>query len=260
MVRLLNVFAPRAQAAKPAVRPPRVPEGMRVYAVGDIHGRLDLLRMLQSLMDADQAAHPGSRVQEVYLGDYVDRGPQSFEVIEALIARARERDVVLICGNHEEYMHASVDEMEVMKPWLNSGGQTTVASYLSAWPSQATPEELWEAWRNAVPRHHLAFLSGLAPYYVCGDYVFVHAGIRPGIPLALQNPQDLRWIRQEFLNHREPFEKFVVHGHTPVPDVDVQANRINIDTGAYATGNLTCLVLEGETREILSTESLFFPD
>ncbi|MFS8038252.1 metallophosphoesterase family protein [Xanthobacter sp. AM11] len=231
---------------------PLVPDHMRVYAIGDIHGRLDLLTALHAAIDEDMAEHPGPDCIEVYLGDYVDRGPQSAGVLDALLARARTRRTVFLSGNHEEVMLDSLASRDAFSRWLRMGGLETVFSYV---PPQPGLDEghLWLRWRSAVRQEHIHFLRDLATSYACGNYAFVHAGLKPGVPLEEQQRADMLWIRGEFLDCQDWFGHCVVHGHTPKREPEVFANRINIDTGAYATGHLTCLVLEGGDRFLIST-------
>lgn len=231
---------------------PRVPRGRRVYAVGDVHGHASLLARIQQAIDEDMAAHPGVAAVEVYLGDYVDRGPNSAGVLDALIARKLTHNAVCLSGNHEAVMKEALASPEAFARWLGMGGRETVTSYLG--PRRAHDEAtLWQAWRSAMPRAHLAFLDGLETRFVCGDYVFVHAGVRPGVPLEQQSAEDMMWIRRPFLDCGDWLGHCVVHGHTPGREPEFRSNRINIDTAAYATGRLTCLVLEGEERFLIAT-------
>jgi serine/threonine protein phosphatase 1 len=230
--------------------PPQIPSGTRIYAVGDVHGRADLLADVFARIDADQRAYPVGRAIEIFLGDYVDRGPASREVIERLIARAAARETVCLRGNHEAFMLDFIGNPAVLPEWQRYGGLSTLISY-GLRPAMSADEgqraALAKAFGQTLPRAHLSFLRGLKPTFTCGDFFFVHAGVRPGVALAKQQESDLLWIREDFLLHEEPFEKVVVHGHTPVAEPDVRDNRINIDTGAYATNRLTCLVLEGDS-------------
>lgn len=231
---------------------PLIPDDLRVYAVGDVHGRLDLLTALQSAIDEDMDAHPGPDCIEIYLGDYVDRGPQSAGVLDALMERGRTRRTVFLSGNHESVMLDALVSQEAFSRWLRMGGLETVLSYVMPQPG-LDEGQLWLAWRNAMQPEHVAFLRQLATNFVCGNYVFVHAGLRPGLALEEQRPEDMMWIRGEFLECPDWFGHCVVHGHTPKKDPEVLGNRINIDTGAYATGHLTCLVLEGADRFLIAT-------
>jgi serine/threonine protein phosphatase 1 len=235
--------------------PPRAPAGVRLYAVGDIHGRADVLTELFTLIDQDLQARPNMRSIEVYLGDFIDRGPHSRQVLDLLIARRRHHVAVFLKGNHEAYAHQVLSDPSVLSDWLQIGGANTLLSYGVA-PSgcdrdQQAQQAIAASFRQALPDSHYHFLQGLGLSLSCGDYFFVHAGVRPGIPLVRQSEQDLLWIRDDFLLHEEDFGKVVVHGHSPTNLPDIRPNRINIDTGAYATGRLTCLVLEGDGMRFL---------
>lgn len=230
----------------PAVRP-IVPEGLRIYAVGDVHGRADLLKQLLSRIDDDLKDHPIAETIHVFLGDYIDRGRDSAAVLDLLIERARIHHLACLKGNHEIYLTEFLENPRILGAWAQYGALPTLASYglqptLNASPKQQA--DLATGLCKAMPKSHGEFLARLQPSFTCGDFFFVHAGVRPGTPLASQSEDDLLWIRDDFLLHEEPFEKIIVHGHTPVKEPDVRKNRINIDTGAYATGRLTCLKLE----------------
>jgi serine/threonine protein phosphatase 1 len=244
-----------ARAPKPDAVRPRVPDGTRVYAVGDIHGRLDLLRAIDRLIAADAAASPAARNVVVYLGDYVDRGDHSREVIDWLIDHPLAGfERVLLLGNHEDSMLQFRHDLQIGPAWLSFGGAATLHSYGIKPP--ATDREFVRVQaelRAQLPERHLAFLRGLALSHVEGDFYFVHAGVRPGVPLDAQSPQDQLWIRDEFLASRQDFGKIVVHGHTITDEPEVKRNRIGIDTGAFASGTLTCLVLAGEAWSFLRT-------
>lgn len=235
-------------------RPPGVPEGVRIYAIGDIHGRADLLGALLSRIDAHLARHPIAHCVEVFLGDYVDRGPASRQVLDRLVDRGRTGRTIFLKGNHEILMSSFVTNPHILDDWQRLGGLETLLSY-GIKPSfnadRTIQAKLSAALGKALPESHRRFLGGLRPSFTCGDFFFVHAGIRPGIPLLEQSEEDLLWIRQEFLVSEDDFGKVVVHGHTPVLQPDFRPNRINIDTGAYATGQLTCLMLEGYGMSIL---------
>jgi serine/threonine protein phosphatase 1 len=233
---------------------PRVPDGIRIYAIGDIHGRADLLDRVLKRIDTDLATNPVSHAIEVFLGDYVDRGSTSREVLDRLVARKRTHRTVFLKGNHEPFMTGFVANPRILADWQRLGGLETLMSY-GITPSinadTAAQARLAAAFDQALPESHRRFLRDLKSSFTCGDFFFVHAGIRPGIPLAKQHEEDLLWIRQEFLMCEEDFGKIVVHGHTPVPQLDIRPNRINIDTGAYATGNLTCLMLENDKMRVI---------
>ncbi len=250
----------RLFGAKPVIweKPPAVPDGRRVYAVGDIHGRLDLLRALHRLIERDAAARPDLARTVVYLGDYVDRGRLSRQTIDYLLDQPLPGfESVYLRGNHEAVMVRSLADPRTARHWLGLGGDMTLCSYgITLTASEATPETITEArtaLRDALPRRHYRFLRRLRPAHTVGDYHFVHAGIRPGVPLDTQDPEDLMWIRDKFLTSKKHHGKVVVHGHSPVEEVEFRDNRIGIDTGAYASGRLTALVLEGTTRRLLAT-------
>jgi serine/threonine protein phosphatase 1 len=235
--------------------PPVLPEGVRIYAVGDVHGRSDLLRQLFSRIDGDLRANPAKEAIHVFLGDYIDRGNDSAGVLDFLIARSQTNQLYCLKGNHEIFLAEFLENPGVFKPWIQNGALPTLASYgLKPAINAGVKEraELSASLRNAMPDSHFRFLTELKLSFTCGDYYFVHAGVRPGTPLAIQHEEDLLWIRDEFLLHEEPFEKIIVHGHTPVLEPEVRPNRINIDTGAYATGRLTCLRLEGDKIGFIS--------
>lgn len=231
--------------------PPRYPalEGVTAYVVGDIHGCLEPLRRTLGVIDDDRARRGGGSCVEVFLGDYVDRGPDSAGVIDLLIARSRARGVVFIKGNHDALMEEFARGRRELDDWLPLGGAETLRSY------GATPDMMGgdpAALRQLVPRRHLDFLRGCIPMHRAGGYAFVHAGVRPGVPLAAQAPQDLMWIRDDFLKNRGDFGAIVVHGHTPVAEVEFRRNRIGVDTGAYMTGRLSCLRIDGAGPAILA--------
>ena len=233
---------------------PRTPDGVRVYAVGDIHGRADLLDQVLKRIDADLAKNSARHGIEIYLGDYIDRGPASRQVLDQLVARSRTHRTVFLKGNHETYLADFVTNPPILEEWQRLGGLETLMSYgitPSINPDAAAQSRLAAALDQALPESHRHFLGDLKPSYTCGDFFFVHAGVRPGIPLAKQREEDLLWIRRDFLLCEENFGKIVVHGHTPVAQPDIRPNRINIDTGAYATGRLTCLMLVDDKMEFI---------
>jgi len=236
-------------------RKPAIPPGQRVYAVGDVHGRLDLFEAIIEAIEEDDAAGVPARTTIVLLGDLVDRGPDSAGVI----ARAREwqgrRRVRALCGNHEEMFLASFDNREVLRHFLQFGGRETLASYgIKANPRKKKHfDELQRLMREQVPREDIAFLASFEDMVTIGDYAFVHAGIVPEVRLAEQSRQDLRWIREPFLSYGEPHSHVVVHGHTIYPEAELRENRIGIDTGAFNSGRLTALVLEGTGRRLIQT-------
>lgn len=232
----------------------RLPEGVRIYAIGDIHGRADLLDRTISRIDTHVAGNPVARPIILFVGDYVDRGPSSKNVIDLLIGIAGARETVFLRGNHEEFMLNFLSTPSMLREWGRAGGLETLMSY-GLQPTlnsdSAVQIELAKALAAALPQEHRRFLDSLFPFFSCGGYFFAHAGVRPGVALREQKSEDLLWIRDEFLLHEEDFGKVVIHGHTPVPEIDVRPNRINIDTGAYITGRLSCLVLEKDRFEPL---------
>lgn len=239
-------------------RESRVPEGQRVYAIGDIHGRLDLLKALHAIIAEDAARAPDRSKTMVYLGDYIDRGIDSRGVIERLLGAPLE-DVtpVFLLGNHEDTLLRFLDDHGIGESWLLFGGDATLYSYgvqLAGSPSdQRTMIDAQLNLRENIPESHLAFLRGLETHYRIGDFFFTHAGIRPGVPLDEQATEDLIWIRDEFLRSTADHGAVVVHGHSISLEVEDLPNRINIDTGAYASNVLTCLVLEGAKHWLLQT-------
>lgn len=244
----------KSRQSAETVATPNLPEGVRIYAVGDIHGRADLLEQTFARIDADLAKHPAPTPIQVFLGDYIDRGPKSAQVLEHLVQRGRTHRTICLKGNHEIYLLEFLRNPEILRPWGQFGGLTTLLSYgltPSLNPADEEQVKLAEELDRVLPPDHRQFLGALPLSFSCGDYFFVHAGVRPGESLSRQRDEDLLWIRDEFLLHEEAFEKIVVHGHTPVMEPDVRRNRINIDTGAYATGRLTCLRLEGDEISFL---------
>jgi serine/threonine protein phosphatase 1 len=245
------------RAIEPAPPAARVPDGLRVYAVGDIHGRLDLLDQLLFRIDADERTRGGARTQLIFLGDLVDRGPQSAGVVQrALELKQSGRPVRFLMGNHEEvFLKALKGSLEALRFFVKIGGRSTILSYgFSEQEYDALDyDDLLAALIERVPAEHVAFLDGFEDRITIGDYLFVHAGIRPRIPVEEQTGGDLRWIRSEFLDFRGSHGPIVVHGHTISDEVEERSNRIGIDTGAFASGRLTALGLEGGERWYLST-------
>lgn len=235
-----------------------VPDGEVVYAIGDIHGCSDLLSALLARIERDAARGRPVKKTLIFLGDYVDRGPDSRGVIEMLRAGLpRGFEARCLKGNHEQLLLDFLDDPARLDAWRSNGGEETLRSYgvdVDGLARRAAPPALWrEAFAAALPASHLRFLQSLALKYVVGDYVFVHAGLRPGVPLDEQAPADLLWIRHAFLDAETPFGKVVVHGHTPERGPVVRPNRIGIDTGAVFSGCLTAMRLENGTRSFLST-------
>ena len=235
-----------------------VPPGTRVYAIGDVHGELGALTRLLGKIREDAERPAAERRVLIFLGDYVDRGLQSRQVIDLLLGLPPPGfEGVFLKGNHDALLLAFLDGAGGAPEWLGVGGQATLLSYGVALPPGPRDTALFatvhEAFARVFPPAHRAFLEGLALAHVEGDYAFVHAGIRPGIPLRSQQEDDLLWIRDEFIHDRSDHGKIVVHGHSVTGRPELRRNRIGIDTGAYATGRLTCLVLEGASRRFLTS-------
>ncbi len=260
MAVMTPITAPEQSGSEPSdfgQSGPRAAAGDVVYAVGDLHGRSDLLDHMQGLILADAAGRAAERRWIVYLGDYVDRGRDSKGVIERLVAGPPAGfEQVCLMGNHEAWLLDFLTDARHGAGWLMNGGEETLASYgvtVGGGLGRDRLKGARAALAAALPAAHRAFLVGLALMWRCGDYAFVHAGVRPGVALAAQDRRDLLWIRDEFLDAEDDFGAVVVHGHTIGDTPDVQANRIGIDTGAFATGRLTCLALEGNKRRFLQT-------
>lgn len=237
-------------------RPVRLPEGLRIYAIGDVHGRADLLDRLLSRINAHRTAYPATRPVVLLIGDYIDRGPASRQVLDLLINRANGQEMIFLRGNHDVFVRRFLEDPATLRDWSKIGGLETLMSYglkPSLNPGTDAQKELAVALNAVLPESHRRFLATLPSSFTCGGYFFAHAGVRPGIPLAQQSDEDLLWIRDEFLLYEDRFERIVVHGHTPVREIDIRSNRINIDTGAYATGRLSCLILEGNRVEPLES-------
>jgi len=232
--------------------------GHRIYAVGDIHGRLDLLDDLLERIRGDLVARPHPQPLLVFLGDYIDRGPEVRGVIERLIGlRDGPLPVRFLLGNHDSYIGAYLEEPDWYDRtyhWLHEamGGNATLASYGVPGASWDRAEATRDAFANAFPAEHMAFIDACETIIRIGDYAFVHAGVRPGVPLDRQERDDLIWIREPFLTSKADFGAKVVHGHTIVPAVEHHANRIAVDTGAVRTGVLSAIMLEGDQVELLT--------
>jgi serine/threonine protein phosphatase 1 len=246
----------------PASRPgplgarPVLPPGHRAYAIGDVHGCLDQLRALHALIAADLAARPVARPVLIHMGDLIDRGTDSAGVVALLAAGSPIRGVptLNLSGNHEQMLLEvlSIGTRQVAEHWLANGGDATLRSW--GVPHRAPAKD----WPALLPSEHLAFVRALLPLHRIGSWLFVHAGVRPGVPLDLQAHEDLLWIREPFLSHTGPLlpeapEIAVLHGHTPVGRPDQRGWRLGIDTGAFKGGALTCAVLEGPTVAFLQS-------
>ena len=228
---------------------PRLPDGLRIYAVSDIHGCANLLANVFAAVDLHLSRAEPVRALHVFLGDYIDRGPASCQTIDMLIDRSRRHECIFLKGNHEALLLDILGDAGGLETWKYYGGFQTLISYGIAPPMKPDPDEqkqLVSELVDRIPDSHRRFFDNLRSSFSCGDFFFSHAGVRPGVSLRRQREEDLLWIRDEFLESERDFGKFVVHGHTPVPNPDIRSNRINIDTGAYATGVLTLLIIEGE--------------
>jgi len=236
----------------------RVPDGEIVYAIGDIHGRHDLLcRLHQSIAEDLATMTAGRSASIIYLGDYIDRGPDSRAVLDHLLDHSvNGAQSTFLRGNHEDTLLRFLDGQDGGEQWLALGAGATARSYgvsLRSQEGKALPPDVIRTRMNAaVPARHLTFLRALRLSHEVGDYLFVHAGIRPGRRLDEQDPQDMLWIRDEFLRSRRNHGSFIVHGHAASSEIVVRRNRICVDTMAYATDRLTSIVLEGTSRRFMS--------
>ena len=235
----------------------------RAYVVGDIHGRLDLLEDLLTKIHAELEHRPVSKALLVFVGDLIDRGPSSAQVIERLRTYSRaDIQPIFLLGNHEEILLRILDgESELITKWRWFGGSECLESYGldAARLGRLSEEDALEVIRAAIPREHVEFLESFVDSYRFGDYLFVHAGIRPGIELEQQSQFDLRWIREPFLLDESDHGFVVVHGHTISNKVEERPNRIGIDTGAYRTDVLTALAIEGDERWLMDTRRTDVP-
>lgn len=259
MLRLFRKSAEPAPVEVEEAAPTRaasIGENKRVYAIGDIHGRADLFEELLRRIDNDDADSIPCPTELILLGDLIDRGPASRQVVEDAMFLSQSGAMRCLKGNHEEiFIRAARGEVAATRFFCRIGGQQTLHSYgLPDADYVSFNDEQLTQWMLAnIPRAHVDFIDSFDDLIEIGDYAFVHAGIRPGIPLNAQDPEDLRWIRAEFLKSREPFGKVIIHGHTITQNVDEHANRIGIDTGAYMSGRLTAIGLHGEEHWFLST-------
>ncbi len=236
-----------------------IPEGRRVYAIGDVHGRNDLLKRLLDKIIADDHERSDVESEIIFLGDLVDRGPDSSGVLElAMQLREELGSVRFLAGNHEEvYLGAATGVEKRVRFFNRIGGKETILSYDITLKEYMNLEmsELASMMPDLLPQRHVDFVNSFEDQIVVGDYAFVHAGIRPGVPLAEQTSKDMRWIREEFLASKQPHEKVIIYGHTISDDVVEAGNRIGIDTGAYYSDKLTSIVLEGSERRYIDTAS-----
>ncbi|MGH1479153.1 MAG: metallophosphoesterase [Geminicoccales bacterium] len=240
-------------------RPASIPPGICVYAIGDIHGRADLMiEMHRMIMEDCQDLTPGTEKVLVYVGDFVDRGLESSQVLDLLIEEPLpDFGAVYLVGNHDAWFLSFLVDPKIGPSWLRYGGDATLHSYGvrvgMARDDMQYFKRLQRELAERVPAEHLSFLRGLEITFQIGDYLFVHAGIRPHIPIGEQSPDDLLWIREPFLSCNDDLGVVVVHGHTVEAEPTLRNNRIGIDTGACWTGNLTCVVLEEDSIRFLTT-------
>jgi serine/threonine protein phosphatase 1 len=255
LLRWANPFLGALRKTSPAVAAARhVPDGTRVYCVGDIHGRDDLLREMAERVEADMEVRSFDRAVTVFLGDYVDRGLGSMQVVERLAASEWPAPMIALAGNHEDLLLTFLDDKGLLELWRGLGGLETLHSYgvdIGLASAGRDFEAVQAAFAARLPVRHRHFLKSLQVSTTIGDYFFCHAGVRPGVPLDRQDRDDLLNIRDPFLSSGAEHGKLVVHGHTPCLAPEVRPNRIGIDTAAYATGRLTCLVLERDERRFL---------
>ncbi|MGB7373794.1 metallophosphoesterase family protein [Pontixanthobacter sp.] len=243
----------KAFRRKSSQRAPRLPEGERVYAIGDIHGRRDLFDALVAAIEKDDRKSGKANTTIVLLGDLIDRGPDSAGVIKAARALQDRHTVRYLIGNHEEMLLDAFKSIDVMRHFLKHGGRETILSYGVSIKTfnGSTTEELQKMMKALIPKSDRNFIKGFEEIIEIGDYVFVHAGIDPERPVSEQRRRDTRWIRDPFLNSTKQHSHMIVHGHTIAEEIDQRANRIGLDTGAYKFGKLTAIVLQGTTRRYI---------
>lgn len=254
-------MASESQAVALELSPPKVPAGTLVYAVGDVHGCVDLLEKMHAEIMRDAGNAEAERRVVVYLGDYVDRGPDSRGVVDMLLDKPLDGfESYYLMGNHEDFLLEFLDDPEIGPGWIFNGGAATLESYgvdadFGVGFGLKELVELQEKFIEALPERHLKFYRDLAFTHEEGDYFFVHAGIRPGVPLENQSDEDMLWIREEFLDSLNNHGKVIVHGHTITWEPEFRVNRIGVDTGAFTSGTLTSLVLESHEQDVLQVEA-----
>ncbi|MBF0447375.1 MAG: serine/threonine protein phosphatase [Magnetococcales bacterium] len=247
------------EAVGQPIKPFQIPSDNRLYVIGDIHGRLDLLINIQAQIEGElEDLPPEVERRIIYLGDYIDRGPDSRGVIDRLLSHSITGcEQIFLKGNHESELESFLLDPQPNHTWTQHGGMEMALSYDIKVKAQISAVDRMRALRDclleAIPPAHLVFFSNLRLYYEMGDYFMVHAGVRPGVPLNKQKEMDLLWIREPFLSHKKLFEKRIVHGHTVTKQPIQLPNQIGIDTGACYSGVLSCLVLEAETVRFLTT-------
>lgn len=234
-----------------------VPDGMCVYAIGDVHGCLDQLNRVLDAIDKDAGSH-AAQSRLIFLGDLIDRGPQSAQVIDRVLNGGLPTGHCdFVMGNHEEVMlgcfHGS---LESYGPWLQFGGAETLASYgIGRQDILSVSFDLASAMSEAIPTAHIEFLMTFKDFIRVGDYLFVHAGIRPGVALDQQSSRDFRWIRRDFLDEKADHGYIVVHGHTIVPKIEFHSNRIALDTGCFLTGQLGAVAIESNSARVITAKA-----
>ena len=240
--------------------PHHAPDNTVLYAIGDLHGHYSAYKMLYTLIEIEASKRPDLKHIVIFLGDYIDRGPDSSKIIESL--RNLKSDAiqnVFLIGNHEYSFLEYMKDPHANEQWLQFGGIQTVQSYgclINDGPILPSEIEVLQKKLNSrVPKEHLNFLNSLDHMSIYGDYAFVHAGIRPGLPLSEQKNEDLRFIREPFLSWEEPHEKCIIHGHSITKEPEIKQNRINVDTGLYKFGTLTCCVLKDETVSLIQVQN-----
>ena len=228
------------------------PVGLRLYAIGDVHGCLEQLQSAHEDIRADLACRPVGDWRIIHVGDYIDRGPDSRNVVEFLAAATGDERIICLRGNHDQMLlDCLAGEEDVIPIWRRNGAAETLESYgLNETVLDEAPVLAAEM-RRAIPKAHIAFFDNLPHSARYGDYFFCHAGIEPGLPLAQQTDTTLIWIRDAFLKNADEHEAVIIHGHTPADTDKIRPNRINIDTGAVYGGPLSCLVLEGREKAFL---------
>ncbi len=244
------------KTAEKSSRYPFGPDGKRCYVVGDVHGRLDLIKGLFAKIEQDNASKAEAETIIVMLGDLIDRGPDSKGVLDFLMkSPPKFAKLINLSGNHEDALLQGLDgNMDILRMWIERGGMQCLQSYgVPPHFIAGQPEEyIHKVIQQAIPQSHVEYMRAFFNSARFGDYIFVHAGMRPGVTLEDQKTSDLKWIRKAFIESDADFGGVVVHGHTVVKDVEIKENRINLDTGAHRSGLLSALVIEGEMREILS--------
>lgn len=246
-----------ANTVRGRTRAGSIPAGERVYAIGDVHGCFDQLLALARAIEDDDGARAQASTTVIFLGDLIDRGPQSAQVLEFVREWAKERTVRVLSGNHEEMFLQSFEELEVFSYFMRYGGRETVLSYPIDARAFAGADiaEAQAMMRDAVPQADRDFIAGFEDRIVIGDYAFVHAGIRTALGIEQQLVSDLRWMREPFLSHDAPLPHIVVHGHTITSEPEFRNSRIGIDTGAFMSGRLTALGLESDERWFLEAST-----